>query len=104
MSKISDPEIQPVSGLEDVFVRTISGRDYKRFQAACRKLADLPEEERNVEAVYLLVNLTACSADGRRLFMDDRQDLTEEISITKARRIYDSAVELNRLTEKKVES
>lgn len=103
-SKLTDRDVLAVPGLDGVFVRTISGKEYKRFQAGCRESAELPEEERNVRTVYQLVNLTACSADGRRLFEDDAIAATEDTPITKARAVYDAAVELNRLSEKKAES
>jgi hypothetical protein len=103
-NKLTDREVRPVSGLDGVFVRTISGREYKRFQAAVRALADASEEDRNVAAVYLMVNLAACDQSGRRLWEDDQLAGTEDTPITKAKAVYSAAVDLNALGEKKAES
>ena len=82
-----------------MFARTITGREYKIFNAQIHALKERAEEEKNIGAVYALVWLTACDEHGRQLFasLDD----TSEVTVEQAKVIFEIAAELNGLVKAK---
>ncbi|QEL18530.1 hypothetical protein [Limnoglobus roseus] len=100
--------VVPVPGVPGVFVREISGKEYRNFQGACSSSKvdlSLSDDDRNLRAVYQLVNLTACDADGRRFWTDTEMGDTEELPVVRAKAIFETALAHNGLSpdaEKKV--
>ena len=86
-------------GTAGVFARTITGREYKIFNAQIHALKEDAEEVKNIGAVYALVWLTACDEHGRQLFasLEETSDVTVEL----AKAIFEVAADLNGLVKTK---
>ncbi len=92
--------VTPVVGVPGAFVRSVNGHEIKKFMADC-KAAEAEGEGKNVSAVYLLVNLCTCTDDGRRVWEDSQLHATTDMPIAVATEIFEAAMTLNKINEKK---
>jgi 5-methylcytosine-specific restriction endonuclease McrBC regulatory subunit McrC len=80
-----------------LYVRTISGREFKAFVQFQKANESQPKEELNISNVYQLLQYAASDKEGHALF--DSFEAVQDLPIPTAMKMFEAAAKLNGLSD-----